>query len=286
MLGTLARTVLVVAVWSLSAASQHGAAQQRALSERYDFAAPTARHELPGRLDEISGLATTPDGRLFAHDDERATVHEIDPVTGAVGKRFSLGEPPLRGDFEGIAVVRERFFLVTSVGLLYEFREAEDRAEAPYRMTDTQLGGGCEVEGLDYDPVDEALLFACKVANADDGAFVIHRRRLDPAEAPLAPIEVARFQLPAHGVGGGFQPSSIAVDPAGTLLLVSAAVEALVEIDRSGRVLSGVALSRRRHPQPEGLAFGADGTLFVADERNDGDARLTSYARVGPGGTR
>src|SRR5690606_17400976 len=118
---------LLAALVPVSASCQHAGS----LAARYDFERPSGRFELPGRLDEISGLASTPGGRLFGHDDERALVNEIDPATGEVGKRFSAGDPPLTGDFEGIAVVGERFFLVTSVGILHELREADDRAQAP-----------------------------------------------------------------------------------------------------------------------------------------------------------
>ncbi|HSH75825.1 MAG TPA: hypothetical protein VLA09_09090, partial [Longimicrobiales bacterium] len=112
-LGVLGGSVLLVAILPVAVAYQ----QATTLLDRHDFGRRSARFDLPGRLDEISGLAVTTDGRLFGHDDERAVVHEIDPGAGAVEKRFSLGDPPLRGDFEGIAVVGERFFMVTSGGL-------------------------------------------------------------------------------------------------------------------------------------------------------------------------
>lgn len=279
-LGVLGGSVLLVAILPVAVAYQ----QATTLLDRHDFGRRSARFDLPGRLDEISGLAVTTDGRLFGHDDERAVVHEIDPVAGTVEKRFSLGDPPLRGDFEGIAVVGERFFMVTSGGLLYEFREADDRAEAPYRVTDTGLGEHCEVEGLDYDPIDEALLLACKVSARDGEAVLVHRLALDPAGPPLPPIRVPRSEIAMHDVDEGFEPSAIVVDPTGTLVMVSAPFESLIEFDRGGRVLSGTRLSRNRHPQPEGLAFGLDGTLYIADERNRRDARITAYARVSPEG--
>lgn len=249
------------------------------LLERHDFERRTARFSLPGRLDEVSGLAVTPDGRLFAHDDERALVHEIDPVEGAVGKRFSAGDPPLEGDFEGIAIVGERFFLVTSTGILYELREADDRTEAPYRVTDTGLGASCEVEGLDYDPTDEVLLFACKATVPRREVLVVHRLAIDPGRAPLPALEIPRAGLREHGVDPDFEPSAIVVDPTGTLILVSAPFESIIEVDRSGTVVSGLRLDRDWHPQPEGLAFGLDGSLYIADEQNGRDARITIYAR-------
>ena len=246
---------------------------------RYDFDEPTRRFALPGRLDEISGLAMTQDGRLFGHDDERGRVHEIDPWTGEVGKRFDLGSDIARDDFEGIAVVGERFFLVSSAGRLYEFREGADEQNMRYRMTDSGLGRGCEIEGLDYDPADDALLFACKTADDDGERIVIRRLSMDPEVGRLPEVHIDRGELDAVDVDEDFEPSALLVLPGGTYLLASATEESLLEVDREGRVLGGVNLENRTHPQPEGLEIGDDGTLYLADEENDEDASLTAYAR-------
>ena len=255
------------------------------LPERYDFSRRWARHDLPSRLNEISGLAFTPDGRLFAHGDERAWVHEIDPETGKVGKRFMLGDRTAQDDFEGMAIVGERFFLISSRGLLYEAREGEDRVEVPYRVTDTGLGNTCEVEGLEYHPGWDELLIPCKSTTPDLGAIVIHRMPISPDAMRRAPILVRRAALAAHGVDTDFHPSAIALDPAtGTLVLVAAREEAILEISPEGRVIAALQLSQGRHPQVEGVAFGPDGTLYLADERNGRDARLTAYRSAqGPG---
>lgn len=246
----------------------------------YDFERQVAPFEMPGRLDEISGLAMTGDGRLFGHNDERATVNEIDPGTGLAGKRFSIGEPPIEGDFEGIAIAGDRFFLITSVGLLYEFREVGDRETAPHRVTDTGLGATCEAEGLDYDAREDALLIACKTSSPDRGSIVVQRLPLDASRGRLEPIEISRGQLAAAGLDAGFQPSSVAVSPVGTLYLASAVTETLIEVDRGGRLLAGEQLDRDRHRQSEGLAFGPGGTLYIADEQNRETARLTLYRAV------
>jgi uncharacterized protein YjiK len=191
-----------------------------------------------------------------------------------------VGDPPLDGDFEALAIVNERFFLATSQGILYEFREVEDREVAPHRVTDLRLGGSCEVEGLDHDSRDQVLLVACKVAAPDRGTIVVYRLPLDPQRPRPAPLEVPRAQLAAFGVAADFQASSVAMTPSGTVLLASAAPEALIEVDRAGRVLAGVDLDNDQHPQTEGLAFGPDGTLYLADEQNGAAARVTAYAQV------
>lgn len=255
-----------------------------AVLARYDFQSGGRAFPLPGRLDEISGLATTPDGRVFAHDDERGRVHQIDPATGEVGKSFDLGPGETRADFEGIVVLGERFFLVTSSGFLYEFREGDDEANVPFRVTDTGLGGRCEVEGLDYDPEADALLLACKQVRPDEGALVVHRIPIRSDGPALEPLRIDRAGLGALGVDVRFAPSAVLVTPDGTVLLLSAVTEAVIEVDRAGNLVDGVALPRREHPQPEGLALGADGTLYIADEENGQDARLTVYASDGTGG--
>ena len=154
--------------------------EYRTLVERYDFSSRSMRRDLPGRLDEVSGLAFTPDGRLFAHGDERAWIHEIDPKTGEVGKRFMFGERTARDDFEGIAIVGERFFLISSGGLLYESREGEDREDKAYRVTDTGLGQSCEVEGREYHHAWDEPLTPCKSTHPHLVAMLLHRPPAPP----------------------------------------------------------------------------------------------------------
>lgn len=238
-------------------------------------------HDLPGRLDEVSGLAFTPDGRLFAHDDERARVHEIDPETAEVGKRFDLGEDLVRGDFEGIAIVGDRFFLITSAGQLYEFREGADRENVAFRLTDTGLRDRCEVEGLDYDEAVDALLIACKTALPDRGLVVVHRIPLQPGADALPDLTIQRAELVAHGIDRSFAPSGVAVTPIGTVLLISGRDDALIEVDRDGRLMAAFELRGGRHPQSEGLEIGPNGTMYISDEKNGKEPRLTAYGARG-----
>lgn len=270
------------------AAESIGSAMESATAwlDQYDFDDRLLRFDLPGRLNEISGLAMTADGRLFAHDDERGRVHEIDPVAGEVGKRFDLGADMVRADFEGMAILDERFFLISSRGALYEFREGVDREAVDYRVTDTGVGRDCEVEGLDYDPVDEALLIACKVSTPDRTMIVVHRLPIDPSHEPLPPMRIAKSGLEEFGFGDAFDPSAVAVSPTGTILLLSGRHDGLMEVSRSGEILAVVELSKGRHPQSEGLALGADGTLYISDERSGKEPRLTAYGQMGQEGGR
>jgi len=251
------------------------------VAHRWDLDRRAAHSDLPNRLQEISGLAFSPDGQLFAHDDEVGIVYRIDPATGRPDHGFALGEKPVKGDFEGIAVAGSRFFLVTSRGLLYEFREAAAGETTAYRMTNTRLGDHCEVEGLAYDSRTESLLLACKTLAPPAHQIRIYRFPLDPAPSVPAPLVVPFSALAPFRLGGGIHPSGLEVDPdTGALIVVAARERALVFLDRSGRVLSAVTLSRDHHRQPEGIAVGPHGSLYISDEGAGHHAKLTVYAPV------
>lgn len=262
-----------------SGAQQH--AEPAPLDQRWDLARPAGRVELPSAVAEASGLAFNADGsRLLVHGDERAIVVAVDPATGAEAGRFAVGRPAVAADLEGIVTVGERLFLVASNGLLYESREAADGATAPYRLTDTRLGDGCEVEGLEHDPHDDVLLLACKTVAPPGPHALVHRLPLDPSRGVLPPVRIPLAELEAFGVRPRLHPSAVALSPGGSSLLLLAARERLlVEVAREGRILSVVELRGSRHPQPEGLAVGADGALWVADEARGRDGpMLTWYA--------
>lgn len=60
----------------------------------YDLAgAPEWRVTLPDELREISGLATSPDGRVFAHADEEGAIFHIDARTAGSSSTSPLHPP-------------------------------------------------------------------------------------------------------------------------------------------------------------------------------------------------
>src|SRR5690606_10827394 len=118
---------------------------------RYPLSAATSNQwRLPDKLNEISGLALTGDGRLLAITDESAIVYELDYAKGKLVKAFALGEPTERGDFEGIAWFDGQVWLVTSKGRIYQSPEGEDGERVAFEAFETGLGKSCEIEGLAY----------------------------------------------------------------------------------------------------------------------------------------
>ncbi len=243
--------------------------------DAYTFSEQTAtRWRLPDRLNEISGLAAL-DGRLFAHGDEHGIIYEIDHRLGHFVKAFALGEATVRDDFEGIAIVGDRFYLVASSGRLYESFEGADGERVLYNTYGTGVDRDCDVEGLAFEPADRSLLLLCKNPRPD-GFIRIHRWSLErkTLSAPLL-ISVAAL---ADGIrGASFHPSGIEWHPdTGHYFIVAARESSLAEITPSGEVVAVRALPRRHH-QPEGIALIAGDVLALADEGVRGKAHLTLY---------
>lgn len=243
------------------------------------WGAPLARWVMPQKLAEISGLALTEDGRLFAVPDEQAIISEIDYRRGVIVKQFVLGRRGVQADFEGIAIADEAMFLMASNGKLYEFREGANNAHVEYSMHDTELGKECEFEGLAYDAAINSLLLACKNIGEKKlkDHLVIYRWRLgEDVEQRVTRISTPVDQLMAEHEWKDVSPTSIDVDPVSGNYLLTTAEHALLIVNSEGVILE-TRLLPATHDQPEGVAITRDSLLIISDEAVTRPAAITLY---------
>ena len=276
--------VLLLVLVSAAPSSTQGRTPAAVL-ELFDLRPRAAvQGKLPNALQEVSGLAATADGRVFAHGDEHAVIAQIDACAAKVSKAFALGKPPLHSDFEGIAIAGERFFLITSSGFLYEFREGADGAAVPFSVMDTGFGKVCELEGLAYDSSERTLLSGCKETARPElrSQLVVLRWSLDrraPAVPPSLTVPLSDV-VKASGTKG-FRTTSIERDAlTGHYILVAGPERAMIELTTKGVVIGGRALKRELHPQPEGVTLVGDSILVIADEGDTGRGVTTCYRRA------
>ena len=247
-------------------------------------AEPDRQWRLPNQLREISGLALTPDGRVMGHHDESAVVYQIDIDRGDVVKRFALGEPAQRGDFEGLAIDGAGdFYLTTSTGWLYGFREGDDHGHVTFECFDTGMRHVAEVEGLAFHFGEDSVILACKInyAPALQGAMALYSwspRTPHQAARPWLTIPVAPL---AEAVGArSFHPSALEIDArTGRLVVLAGRENAMVELDADGTLLAARWLGRR-HRKAEAATILSDGALLIGDEGGDARAVMTRYVRL------
>lgn len=237
---------------------------------------PIARWNLPPELAEISGLALTPDQRLFAHNDETARITEIDYRRGTVVKQFVVAET---GDFEGLTYAGDHFILLSSNGILFEFAEGENGERVDCTTLDLRLGKECEFEGLTYDANTNSLVLACK--NSGDkkleDSLVLYRYPLDGGADAKATMQAIPLVELKENPWKKLRPTDITVDPStGNYVLVSAQERALIAITPAGEAVVVRSLDNR-HPQAEGVAITNDHILIISDEASNTAATLTLY---------
>jgi len=267
------------------------------------FSSPERRQQvkLSKKLKEISALTLSPDGRLFANDDEKAIIYQIDIHSGDIIKSFKVGDKKVeKGDFEGLAVAGSVFYLITSNGDIYEFHEGENDETVSFRKYKTWLKSDQDVEGLCYDPETNALLVACK---GDPGkgyknkkavySFSLTKRELNKDPRFVLDIdEIVADERDEFIEKLGdfflltsiktFAPSGIERHPVtGHFFVLSALGKRIIEISAEGKLLHKEKLDIDHHQQPEGITFLADMSLLISDEGMDERATLTTYPAAG-----
>jgi len=259
-------------------------AQQNTLIEGtlhlYDFSGDNSKTiTLPKKLNEISGLAVTVDNRLFAHNDEVGTIYEIDISTSEILNEFNLGEKKIKKDFEGIAVVKDSLFMVTSSGVIYKFAYSNDDKNVDYKKFNTILSTKNDVEGLCYDKATNSLLLACK----DYPGKKLKRYKaiysFDLSMYKL--LEEPRYLINLDSLKNkfninNFSPTGIEVHPnSDNLFILSSHEKAIVELSSKGILLNAVKLKSKNHRQPEGISFLSDLSLIISDEGKGEKAKVT-----------
>lgn len=247
----------------------------------YNLAQPSAVVVLKQpELQEISGLGTTETPGIFcAISDEVGEIYFLD-TSGNIVRRLPFRD---KGDFEGVEWTGRCLYAVKSDGTLFELFPKKTGL-GKVNSYATPLTKQDDIEGLGYDPARHALLIACK-GNPDDSAprriFAFDLKTLKLSDQPVYVIDPLRVDqlLPEPTKKHFFSPSAIALHPkTRDVYVLSSSLRRLVVLDyHSGAIRWAVRLEKKVFPQPEGLTFSADGTLYISSEAKDGEARLLRF---------
>lgn len=257
-------------------------AQNKGYLKNYSFEKNRAvQFSLNQKLDEISGLAFN-NSKLFAHNDEKGTIFEIDNITAQIKKSFFLGRWTVIADFEGIAFADSFFYLITSDGVLYKFKEGKEGEAVDYEIIKTGLSSKFEIEGLCFDPETNSLLFACKdyPGKGYKGYRAVYSFSLKDFKTSRKPrFLISLKDLKREYNIKNFFPSGIERHPSGDSFFIISAKDdaAIVEISKKGEILHAVDIKNSLYKQPEGITFDQDGVLIIADEANARKPTLTKY---------
>ena len=260
----------------------------------YDLNRPVRHAVLPGKLEEISGLAWAAPDLLACVQDEKGNIYLYDLNRKETTGKIDFAKP---GDFEGVAKVGEVYWVVRSDGRLYRVK-----SEKKVKKYDSFLDEDYDVEGLCYDKAKNRLLIACKGypgkklgAQKAIYAFDLETKTVD--KTPLYTISLAaleeelgersglkkgvdklgEFFNPGKG-NTTFQPSAIAIHPKTKYVYILAHVgKIIVVLNRKGELIHIEKVPEKLLSQPEGLCFSPDGKMFIASEAAGGKAKIVEY---------
>ncbi len=228
---------------------------------------------MPTDLREISGHAFY-GSLLAAIEDEDGIIYLFNPKTGVVERRIPFGAA---GDYEGIAIVGETAWVLRSDGVLFEVKNFANGTPTTQKHT-TFLQAGNNTEGLFYDRPNNRLLVSVKDQDPKDnsckGVYAYDLRTGTMAQKP-----VWCMVAPGTDISSKHHPelraSEIALQPTtNTLYALDGPANRLYVLDADGQVRHYYKLDKDAFPQPEGLAFATDGTLYISTEGNGGNGAV------------
>jgi uncharacterized protein YjiK len=238
---------------------------------------------LPASLNEISGLVLDDNNNLFAHNDEKGIIFQLDKNSGKIIKKYQLGRLGIEADFEAIATAGNRFFLLESNGTIYEFVEGGNNDKVDIKKYNLNFSSRYEFEGLCYDKKNNGLLLACKEYQGKKykdkrPVFLFSLKSGKVFSDPLFVIDNDKLKK-EYGIKD-FYPSGIAISPLNDCyyILSSKGEPCIVVLSPEGKIIAGEKLSKKHHQQPEAIAFLNDGTMVIGDEKVHKHATLSFYS--------
>lgn len=220
------------------------------------------------RLKEISGLVWDNERDEFlAHYDEAGKLYVLDKATLQVVNEYPFGA---KGDYEDIALYNGVPYVLRSDGMITRIIRDNDGVRG---VEAGKLGitGTNDFETMYTDTTRKALIIVCKNCDMDKksevSAFAFYP---DSGEFDVNPV----FRINADSIRSlsphktsKFQPSAARIHPKlQKLFIISSAANQLVVADLDGNPEAVYELGKKLFPQPEGLTFKSDGSMYISNE--------------------
>lgn len=253
----------------------------------YDFSQPQ-RNQLGKVLNEISGICTTPDGKaLLAISDSKEKIFRIDLKTKKLKDHTGKIIAP-NSDPEDLVQVDSAIYLLRSNGELKEVPLATPDS-ASVKTYSVPISGRNDFETLYYDPTAGGLIAICKSCAHEKGQgirtayrFDLQTKTFDSTDFfTISKDDVKRL---LKNTDAKFDPSAAAIHPVSKkLYILSSAGNLLVVTDTRGKVSEAYNLNPDEFPQAEGIAFAANGDMYISNEGKYGKPTLLLFPYYGQG---
>lgn len=232
---------------------------------RYDLAHPQQTINLPGSINQISGISYSSNS-VYAIDDDHGDVYKIPLTDKPDVAKWKVGKPQ---DYEDVVLFKNTIYILGSKGRILYFPSSFPVATVG--ESDLDIKGKNEFETLYYDPHVNRLIMLCKDCRNDkkdqNTAYAFnpdtHIFEQQPAYVLLrTDIEKALGKSISR-----FKPSAAAVHPiTGETYVVSSVNKLIVVLDKDRKVIAAYPLDEDLFKQPEGITFTPKGDMIISNE--------------------
>ena len=246
----------------------------------YDVKKPEVR-ELGKSVNEISGLTyNTDDSSLLAVSDSKRKIFQLDlsreKLKDYAEKMYT------QSDFEDLVKIDTIIYVLISDGTIISMplHVADSSRTVVYP---SPFRGKNDFETMYYDPNANGLIVICKECEAEKGQKKRNAYRFDLNEkafddAPFYSISTKDVEDLVKNDDAEFKPSAAAIHPIEkNLYILASAGSLLVITDTKGKVLEAFNLNPDKYPQPEGIAFSPNGTMYISNEGKYGTPSLLIF---------
>ena len=244
----------------------------------YDLAKPEKKWTLPDPLLEISGITWIDNDHLLAIEDLSPNLYLLKlDNTAVVEKTIPFHETSKeKFDIEDVTMANNIVYALYSHGKIFKIQNWNEKPEV--KEIKTSLSKENNTEGICYDPDLNSLLVACKQASGDNDEkkstraiyqFDLNNESLK--ETPFLLIEKKDIKKEADEKLD-FYPSAIAVHPKthDIYILSTKGSKVMAQYTHSGQLKSVQEMDANLLPQPEGICFSPDGTMYISTEGKHG----------------
>jgi len=250
----------------------------------YDLSDPDKTYSVEKGLKEISGLAWYKKDHFVTIQDEDGEIYIYDLSKKDVIEKIKFTKD---GDYEDIAIVGKKIFVLRSDGTLFKVKDLGDKDQETKKFK-TFLDEDNNTEGLCYDKKNDRLLILCK---DDPGKKMKDKRAiyawdLKKKELSKKPVFVikeneVKAKLLEQGIKiKDFKPSGIDVHPINNkIYVIASAGKVMVVLNKKGKIEAVYPLDKKTFEQPEGICIMENGDLLISNEgkKKKGNILLFKY---------
>jgi hypothetical protein len=228
---------------------------------------------MPESLLEVSGITF--------YKEKSDTVYGIQDEQGRLF-RLAWGEKKQynakfgkQGDYEDVTIINGQALILKSNGTIFSF----PFADAIYEEVDSvkewkHLLPKGEYEGMYGDEATGKVYVICKNCPEDNSKDMVSGYIIQVGDsayrAGTFQVDVKQIKSFTGKVKRGFRPSALAKNPVTSeWFIVSSVNKLLVVTDSNWKIKEACVLNGNTFNQPEGIAFDAQGNLYISNEGDD-----------------